>query len=92
MRAVELARPVASAAKLPDDAKRLPIEDVDALIGAVGYDQKLLLGIDAEPDVPYRAAAERLLGDHDLLHERSILAEDLDPIVGAIAHVDEAVV
>src|SRR5437870_10377377 len=91
VRAVELAGPVPRPAEFTDHPQRLPLEDVDALIRAVGNDEKRLPRIGREADVPDRPAAEGLTGDHDLADERAILPKNLNAIVRAIADVDEAV-
>src|SRR6267143_6746337 len=90
--AVELPSPTTGAAKRADDLQRLAVEDIDLLIGAVGHDQERLFRIDGKPDVPHRATAERVLRDERFAHERPIFPEDLNPIVRAIAHVNQTIV
>src|SRR5215831_19990627 len=46
VRAVELSCPVAGSAKRAKNVQRLPIEDIDLLVGSVDHERKLLLWID----------------------------------------------
>ena len=59
---------------------------------SVSHEQERLLGIPGERDVPDGAVAARVLRDDEFLHERAVALEHLDPVVGAIAHVDQAVI
>ena len=52
----------------------------------------LCCGVLGEHDVPDRSRAARVLGVERLLHELAVRLEDLQPVVGAVAHVDEPVV
>src|SRR5262249_60543263 len=72
--------------------ERLATQDVDLLVRAVDHDGEPLRGVGREADVPYRSAAEGLLRDERFLDERSVGLEDLQPVVRAIADVDEPVV
>ena len=40
---------------------------------------------------PNRPGAQRILFDDELLDERTVLAKDLNSVIGAIADIDEAV-
>ena len=64
---VELAGHLAAVAEVGEDLERLPIEDPDALVLAVGQENELLLRVVAERDVPRRSVAERALADPRLL-------------------------
>src|SRR5215467_15727670 len=46
VRAVELSCPVAGSTKRAKNVQRLPIEDIDLLVGSVDHERKLLLWID----------------------------------------------
>src|SRR6185436_4114165 len=50
-------------AELTDDVERGAIDDPDLLVLCVGDEEKLLLGIGRERDVPDRSARERRLRD-----------------------------
>src|SRR5438128_9077345 len=78
VRAVELARPVPRAAERVDDFERVPPHDVYLLIRAVDHDEKRLVRIVREGDVPHRSAAERILRDELLLDEAAVLSKHLD--------------
>src|SRR5436190_5133002 len=89
--AVELPGPVAGATEGADDFQRLSAQNVHLLIGSVDDDEKRLLRIDREPDVPHRSAAERLLRDEHFLNEGAVLPKDLQAIVRTIADVYEPI-
>ena len=65
---------------------------MDLAVGAVGDEDVALLGILRQHEVPYRAVRKRLRLDAEFLHERAVLAEHLDAVVGAVADIDETVV
>ena len=73
------------------DLERLPVQHVDELIRAVVDEQKLLPRVDGKPHIPDRPAAERVLRNHLLANERAVLHEHLQPIVRAVADVDQSV-
>src|SRR5262245_54308444 len=81
----------AAVAEARQDPHCLAIDDVDALVQAVGEVDVGLARIVRERDVPDRARAARLGRDAQLVDEHAVLAEHLNAIVDAIAHVDEAV-
>ena len=83
-----LAPPVAEAR---EDFQVQPVHDVHLHVLPVGQVHVLLLGVAGEGDVPRRPVAQRARRDPDLVHERPVLLEDLDPVVGTVAHVHEAV-
>ena len=89
---VELAGHLAAVAEAGEDLERLPIEDPDLLVLAVGEVDELLLRIVREGDVPGRAVAERALADPRFLDELAVRREHLDAVVDAVADVDQAVV
>src|SRR5262245_29492012 len=89
--AEELPGLTAAVAKARDDLQRLPLDHVDALVHSVGKEQVLLLGIFREGDVPRRSAAERVFLDELLFDELAFWREHLQPIVHAIADVDQAI-
>src|SRR6266487_5933274 len=70
----------------------LPPERDDLIIRPIGDEDEPLHWIFRQHQVPHRAVGERLRLDPELLHERAVLAEHLDAVVGAVADVDEAVV
>src|SRR5688500_5831989 len=76
-----------------DHSERVPEPHPDLLVRPVDVvdDQERLRGIAREAEVPLRSATERLFRDERFLDERAVLAKYLQPIVRAIAHVDETV-
>src|SRR6188472_304764 len=91
MHPVELASVTAVAAEHPDDLAGVAHQRAHLVVGAVGVEQEALLSIDPEVEVPYRARGSGAFFVRELLHEGAVLAEDLDAVVGAIAHIDQAV-
>ena len=53
--------------------------------------QMRLRGIGREVEIPGRAGAARLRRHDELTHEGAVLAEDLDAVVRAVAHVEQPV-
>src|SRR5262249_29774854 len=92
MNPVEFASAAAGAAAGADDGAIVAADDVEYVVGAVDHDEVVLLPVARrERDAPGRAGAARLRVEHELPHESAVLAEYLDPIVGAVADIDEAV-
>ena len=89
---VPLAGIVAALAEVGELLHRLAIEDAQLLVAAVGHVEVLLLRVARERGVPHRAVAARVARHVDLPHERAVDLEDLQPVAGAVAHVDEPVV
>src|SRR5688572_3701145 len=83
----ELPRLAPAVAELRQDLERLAVHHVDALVLPVGEVEVALLRVAREGDVPHRAVAQRARRDLLLLHERAVLAEDLDAIVRPVADV-----
>src|SRR5690348_3566752 len=88
----ELAGLAAAVAEHRQDLERLPVHDVHPFVPAIGEEDVLLLRIAREGDVPYGPVATRSWKDALLLHELAVLAEDLDPVVHAIAYVHETII
>src|SRR5262245_13638278 len=88
----ELSRLTAAVSEARENLERLAVHHVDLLVLAVGDVDVLLLRVLREGDVPDGAVSQGLFGDEGLLHERSILLEDLEPVVRPVADVHEPVV
>src|SRR3990172_4641318 len=88
----KLPRLAPAVAEAGQDFERLPLNDIDPLVLAVRQVEVLLRRVAGERDVPHRPVAQRPGRDALLLHERTLPAEHLDPIVGTVPHVDQSVV
>src|SRR5437660_11745787 len=91
MHAVEFAGLAPTFTECSQDLKGLAIENMHAIILAVGEVEVLLLRISREGDVPSRAGAKRPLVDKRFFHECSFRLEHLDAIVGAVTHIEQAI-
>src|ERR1700722_18338436 len=80
------------ASNVPDLLHGLAVEDGDPLIRPVCDIDEALLRIGREGDAKRRARAARLPPDISLFHESTVDPERLDPVVGAVGKVDQAVV
>ena len=78
-------------AEAGQDIQRLALGDADPLVAAVGEVEIFLLRVLRERDVPHRAAPARARRHEQLADERAVLAEHVEPVVDAIADIDEAV-
>ena len=92
MDGVELAGLPPSIAEARQHLQGLAVEDVDALVRAVGHVQILLLWVPRNSDIECRSVAERVGFDPSLLHELSVCCKRLDAVVGTVADVDHAVI
>ena len=92
MHGVELAGLASSVAEAGEDFQRSAKHDVHLLVGAVSKINVFLLWIFGERDIPDRAVTQCSLRDEYLFHKSSIFLEDLNPVVHAIADVEQAVV
>src|SRR5215467_9206316 len=79
------------AAELAHDLAIVAQERPDVIVLSVGVVEPRLRRVVRDVDVPDRAAAARGRRDHELLHERAVLLEDLDAIVRPVAHVEQPV-
>src|SRR5260370_20962251 len=86
----ELPGLAADASEPPQDLLGTVVQDTDFAIGAVGRVDELLLLVRRKYQFVDRARRQRVLLVEMFGHERAVLAEDLDAIVGAIADVNEA--
>src|SRR6185503_2182960 len=89
--AVELAGLPPAVAEAGQLLQRLPIDDADDVVHAVGHVDVLLLRVLRERDVPYRARALRVLREEAFLHELALGREHLQAIADAVADVDEPI-
>src|SRR2546427_141700 len=87
--AVELAGLPATIAEAGELLQRLPIDDADDVVHAVGHVDVLLLRIFGERDVPHCAGALRVLREEPFLHELALGREDLQTIADPVADIDE---
>src|SRR5688572_9103654 len=95
VRRLELTAPTPAAAERRYDLERVAPQRVHTVVAAVGEVDVGLRRIGRERDIPRRAAhlAVGELRVHErVLDERPVLAENLNPLVAAIADVDLAVV
>src|SRR4051794_13065419 len=90
--AVELTGLASAIAERGHLLERLAHDDAHLLVLPVRHENETLLGILREGDVPDRARSERVLGEEGLLDEAAVRPEHLQPIVGAVADIDEVVV
>src|SRR5207245_11254391 len=91
MQRSELPSLTTDATESPHDLLGAVVKDADFAIGAVGRIDELLLLVGRTYEFVDRARRPRVLLIEVLGHERSVLAEDVNAIVGAIADVDHAV-
>src|SRR5216684_805980 len=89
---VELPGVTSVAAKTADHRAILALQHPDFVVLAIGAQQKSLLRIGPDRDIPYRAIAERVLLIKPFLHEGAVLLEHLDAVVDAVADIDEAII
>src|SRR6185436_4874856 len=88
----ELTRLPAGPADLAELLERPPIENRDALVGPVRDVQEPLLRIGGEADAERAAGALRLAFHEPFFQEHAVDGERLNPVVGAVRDVDDAVV
>src|SRR5262245_24322668 len=88
----ELSRLAPVPAPLRQRLAVLARDGVDLAVGTVGDEDEALLRIDRQDEVPNRAVLQRRRLDPELLHEGPVLAEHLDAVVDAVAHVDQPVI
>src|SRR3954471_18487823 len=67
------------------------IDDADFAVHPVDHVDELLLLLGREHEIVARAGAERLVLEHMLAHERAVLTEDLQPVIGAVTDIDEPI-
>src|SRR2546428_1893835 len=91
MRGGELARLPPDAAKAPDGLHARALHDADLAVRAIDHVDVFLLRIRRERDLVDRAVHAGLLLEEMLGHERAVLPEDLQAIVGAVADVDQTI-
>ena len=72
-------------------ALRGAVDDAHLAVHAVDHVDEFLLRVGREHEVVDRAGAARVLLEDVLGDERAVLPENLQPVVGAVADVDEAV-
>src|SRR5579864_7800583 len=68
--AVEVTGLMAGVSEGPHDFEGRPADEVDLLIGPVDHDEKRLVAVRGEDEIPDRPAAEGFLGDKSFLDER----------------------
>src|SRR5215471_17222199 len=64
----------------------------DHIVGVISHQEILLTGVAREGDVTNCSRLSRRRMYEEFLHEFALLREYLNPVVGAIANVDEAIV
>src|SRR4030088_1730782 len=89
---VKLSSITAAPPEAADNRAILALQDPDLVVLAIGAQQIGLLRIGPDRDIPHRAVAERVLLEEPLLHKGAVLLEHLDPIVDAVADVNQAVI
>src|SRR5262249_56623206 len=72
--------------------ERFAHNDTDALVLTVCQQEKFLLGVLGERDVPNRSRPARVLGIKRFLHECSVRREDLQSIISAVTDIDEPII
>src|SRR5258705_6715356 len=87
----ELARLAADAAKATHGLHARALHDADLAVRSINHVDVLLLRVRRERDLVDRAIHAGLLLKEMLGHERTVLAEDLQAIVGAVAHINQAI-
>src|SRR6202043_803772 len=89
--AVEFTRLASALAEAGHDFEGIAVEDVHAVVHAVGQKDIFLLGIFGEGDVPNRARALGSLIKEGLLDKSTIGFEDLNAVVDAVADIKETI-
>src|SRR2546428_4476642 len=87
----ELARLAPGPAEAADDLLRDALDDPHLAVHAVDHVHVALAALGREHQVVHRAVAARLLLERVLRDEAAVLAEDLQPVVGAVADVYQAI-
>src|SRR4029077_1277225 len=73
--------------------QRFAVHDMHFAIAAVGHEEKLLLLVRRESNIKRRAfRAGGLAPDKGFLNERPIQFENLNTVVHAVTHIDQAIV
>jgi len=90
--AVELAGLAPAVAEVGELFQRLAQHDADLCIAAVGEKDIGLLRVLRERDVPHRTLAEAALREEGFLDELAVRTEHLQPVVHAVADVQQAIV
>src|SRR5262252_4474634 len=78
-------------AELAHDLAVVAQERPDVIVLAVGVVEPGLRRVVRNVEIPDRAVAARGRRDHELLHERAVLLEDLDAVVRPVADVEQPV-
>ncbi len=86
----ELARLPPRTAEAGEDVLRCALDDAHLAVHPVGHVDEPLLAVGREHQVVDRAGASRALLEDVLGDEAAVLAENLQPVVGAVADVDQA--
>src|SRR5205807_4295497 len=87
----ELARLAPGPAEAADDLLGDALDDAHLAVHAVDHVHEALAALGREHEVVHRAVAARLSFERVLGDEAAVLAEDLQPVVGAVADVHQAV-
>lgn len=61
---------------------------MDLAVEAVGDEDVALLRVPGQHEIPNRAVLECLRIEAEFMHERLVLAENLDAVIDAVAHID----
>src|SRR5262245_24774858 len=88
---VELARHASARAEARDDFERVAPQDEDLFVVAVGDVEEALLRVVRERDVPHRSVAESRFRDESLFHEFAVFLKHLDPVILAVADIDQTI-
>src|ERR1019366_2698372 len=91
MHGIELARLPSAIAKARQGLKRTAQKDVHLIVSSIGQVYKRLLRILREGDFPDGTSTLRLLTDEDFLHECAVRFEHLNPVVHAVAYIQQAI-
>src|SRR5207302_9422514 len=87
----ELARLAPGPAEAADDLLGDALDDPHFAVHAVDHVHEALAALGREHEVVHRAVAARLSFERVLGDEAAVLAEDLQPVVGAVADVHQAI-
>src|SRR5438132_2536267 len=87
----ELARLAPGPAEPADDLLRDALDDAHLAVHAVDHVHEALAALGREHEVVHRAVAARLSFERVLGDEAAVLAEDLQPVVGAVTDVHQAI-
>src|SRR6266571_2622928 len=90
--AVELAGLAPAVAEVGHLLQRLAQHDAHFRVAPVRHEDVLLLRVLRERDIPYRSFAEAALREERLLDELAVRPEHLQPVVHAVADVQQVVV